>query len=695
MRVKPIIGIGLAAMSALLAALLVFVWTYDVDRLKPHIQKWVREATGRELAINGRMHLSPGWNPRLVVKDVTFQNATWGTQPEMARIEELDVGVALFPLIAGRLEVKNLTLVRPDILIETDREGTSNLHMTPAGGRREKGETAKAVFPLPDFRNLRLVDGSLSFRDGRTGASHPLRMDALTLTSEAFGEPSRIQMQGEYRGAPFEIGGTIGSFAGILEPSVVWPLKVKGTASGAEFSIEGQIKDPIRLTGVALAISVQAAISDVWRGGKQELSEAGGIYRVFCRMTDTGPGEWRFSDLEMTGDENRVSGQMTLNLGRRKPHIQAELAGRRLDLRPFMALWEPPMAGKEEPPVAPKQKGKAFPNTPLGLNRLNAVDVSAAFQMDSLLLPNLALDRVEGNVVLTDGRLQIKSLKAHAGGGDMAADVEIDATGRNPTISTKATITRLNLGSMLKEAGIQSPIEGSVDTELDLAGRGDSVAEWMAGLNGAAVFDMSHARIVGSYMDRLPGDLGTGLLLLLNPLKKKEETIAINCLVSDFRIKDGLAKSNVLFLDTASLTAAGAGWVNLKTEELRFGIKPKAKQGIGTKETGRLTVGLSELARPFELTGTLTHPTLTISTTDAILTIAKAAGGVALFGPVGLASLFISGDFGEIDSCASARKAVSQPAGKEKKGTTDVQNGSSLEEGVGKVVDTIKGLFGN
>lgn len=689
---KTILAIGLGVVSALLLAFLIYVWTYDADRLKPHIQKWVLNATGRELSIKGPMRLRPGWNPRLVVREVTFQNAAWGTRPEMATIEEVDVGVALFPLIAGRLEIKHLTVVRPDILIETDKEGRSNLDLTPPPGHPGKDGGPKGLPLLPDFRDVRVMNGILSLRDGRTGATYPLRMDGLTLASEAFGEPCRIRMKGAYREAAFEIAGTIGSFRGLVDPSVTWPLKLEGRGLGIEGHVEGEIRDPVRLKGVNLAISLEGPVAAIRKGGKRGVPEPGGRYRVSCRMTDGGPRGWRFSEVEVTGEGNQVSGEVNVNLGPQRPHIQADLVSPRLDIRPFMAL----LGGEKGTPVAKtsKEGGRVFPEAPLGLRRLNAVDLAVAFQMDSLLLPHLTLHGVKGSVIVDDGRFHLKPFTARAGEGDVTADVEIDVTGRTPSLAARIKGVRLNLGGMLKEAGVKRPIEGMLDTDLNLRGRGDSVAAMMAGMNGAAVLDMRHARIVGTHMGRLPGDLGTGLLLLLNPLKKADEMIAVNCMVSEFHIKDGTARSNVFFLDTPALTAAGVGWVDLKTEELRFGIKPKSKQGIGLGETGRLGVGLSELARPFELTGTLAHPTLTVSTTDAVLTIAKAVGGVALLGPVGPASLFVSGDFGEMDSCEQARNAIGQPP-KEKRERTGDKKGSSLQEGMDNIKGAIKGLFGN
>ena len=686
-------GIVLGSIIALFLAVIIFLWSYDFNRLRPDIEKWIRDASGRALTINGKIDLRLGFNPSLVVKNVTFQNAPWGTRTEMAKMAELEVRVVLLPLLTGRFEVKNLTLVKPDILIETDKQGRSNFDMGSSKSPQKTEEKAKGAIPFLEFESLRLVDGNVAYRNGRSGARYALKIEDLTLTAEAFGTPSKIRFKGMYLDVPLEISGTIGRFAGILDPSVAWPLDLKATAFGSDFTVAGQIKDLTRLKGVDLKISVQGADLTGLQQTKGALTRGKGAYRASGRITNTGPKQWRFSEFKLTGNHSKVSGLLNLNLTGRKPQFKAELISQRLDLRPFITSGAQSVRTEKKPAMAKDRKDKVFPATSLGLNRLNGVDGTANIRIEKLLLPHLALDQVRTTVVLAAGRLQVKPLKARTGGGDFEVDFEINAKGKTPALAAKLKATHLRLGSMLKELGFRRPMEGIVDLELDVTGHGNSVAAWMASLNGVFVIDMSDARILSTHMDLLGADLGSELLHLLNPVKSADEYTTINCLVSEFNIRDGLAKSNVLFVDTPAMTAAAFGQVNLKTEHLSFGVKTKPKKGIGTKETGELTLSLSEFARPIQLTGTLAHPSLGISTTEAALTIAKAAGSTALFGPIGLAALFVSGDFGDKDSCATARKAVGQAAIKEAAGKSDDQK-SSVQEGVNGFLDKLKGLFG-
>jgi uncharacterized protein involved in outer membrane biogenesis len=105
---------------------------YDFNHLKQPAADAVRRATGRELTVGGDIHVSLGLTPALTVQDIRLANAAWGSRPEMARLGRLEVQVALLPLIRGAVEVERFILIEPDILVETDSRGRSNLDFTTA-----------------------------------------------------------------------------------------------------------------------------------------------------------------------------------------------------------------------------------------------------------------------------------------------------------------------------------------------------------------------------------------------------------------------------------------------------------------------------------------------------------------------------------------------------------------------------------
>ena len=61
----------------------------DVQKYKPEIQNRVLQATGRELKL-GDIELKIGFLPSLVAENVSFQNAQWGSRPELVKIKRFE-----------------------------------------------------------------------------------------------------------------------------------------------------------------------------------------------------------------------------------------------------------------------------------------------------------------------------------------------------------------------------------------------------------------------------------------------------------------------------------------------------------------------------------------------------------------------------------------------------------------------------
>src|SRR3546814_3541262 len=84
------------------------------------------DLTGRGLEIAGDVSLRLLPTPAFSAEQVTLANLEGGSEPVMARLEELRISIALLPLLRGEVLVESVTLVRPDILLEVLEDGRAN-----------------------------------------------------------------------------------------------------------------------------------------------------------------------------------------------------------------------------------------------------------------------------------------------------------------------------------------------------------------------------------------------------------------------------------------------------------------------------------------------------------------------------------------------------------------------------------------
>ena len=110
-RWKKVLIAATLLVVILIVALYAFLSLYDFNKFKPMIAKAVKDATGRELTIAGNIDFELGIRPTLVVEDVSFQNASWSSTPQLARVKRLEVQVAVLPIIMGKFDFAHLVIL--------------------------------------------------------------------------------------------------------------------------------------------------------------------------------------------------------------------------------------------------------------------------------------------------------------------------------------------------------------------------------------------------------------------------------------------------------------------------------------------------------------------------------------------------------------------------------------------------------
>ena len=699
MRWKRIAALVGLVIIALVVILYIIVTTYDFNKLKPRIVQAVRDATGRELTLGGDFKVRFGLSPSATVERVTFQNAPWGSRPEMVRVKSLQIQVSLLPLIRGEIEFKRLVLIEPDIWIETDPSGKSNLEFKPPEkpkAEEKKAEGGTAPPPLI-FEEVRVEKGVLTYRDGKTGKTQTLNLDSLAAAIPGGEKPVDLNLQGSFNGRKFEVQGTTGPIRDVFAPQKPWPLKLTAKLAAATLGAEGSIREPLKGKGLDLAVRAEGPSirGTAEFAGLSDIPELG-AYKVTARIKDP-PGKIAISDLKAQIGESDVSGSVEVSLSGKRPGIGANLSSSKFDLRPLF-----PPKDKKVSPTTPSTrpaatgKEKVFPSQPLPLDGLKALDGDVKIQAGQIIGLPMTVQKFNARVLLQDGNLLAKPLQMAVSEGSLNGLFDLRTQGKEPSFNCDFKLDQLDVASLLKDLGTQQVLEGKVSAEVDLSGKGRSIAEWMGGLNGRTFVNMGKGRLNNKYLNLIGADMAESILRLINPLKKGEDFTPVNCFVNGFDIQNGLAVCKAMVLDSELMSVVGEGNVNLKEERLNLSIHPTPKKGLGMEGLGKISLSLSELTKSFKLGGTLAKPSLAIDPAQALVTAGKAAGGAVLFGPAGILGALASPTPGDPNPCLTAYEKAkggkTQPGAKaEKKPGEDKK---SLEDGGKSVGQELKKLLG-
>jgi AsmA protein len=249
--VLPIAGIG------------IFTAIFDPNGWKPRIQNAVMRATGRELSLNGPISVKWSLAPTIEARDVALANFDGGSRPQMVTAPSIEAEVALLPLLSNRLDIPRLAIIKPDVLIETTQAGRGNWVFTKPATPTDAPTSAAAPRKPMDIalHSMTVKDGTLNWRNGRTGQAVTGTLNSFELLEPSETSPGTVQLVATYGGTQFDAKGETGSMARLSDTAAKtpWPVKLVVTSNGAALSVDAQSTTPLQPASYSGKASLQLA----------------------------------------------------------------------------------------------------------------------------------------------------------------------------------------------------------------------------------------------------------------------------------------------------------------------------------------------------------------------------------------------------------------------------------------------------
>ena len=694
---------GAIALVVVIVALVAVVATMDLGRFKGYAEEAAMNATGRKLSIDGELHLSLFPAPTLSAEKVRFANAPWGSAPDMVKVEKVEARVALIPLLSQDIVVQRLVLQAPEILLETDKAGKGNWEfVAPAPAPAPTTQTGTPAAPgqgatptIPVLNDITIEKGRLVSKDGKTGKANTLALEKLNVKGAGSGVPLRVELSGAYDDKKFDVTGTLGSLAD-LSGQKPWPVDVTAKAGGATATVKGTIAKPMEAKGVDLAITAEGKDLEELGKAAGAALPALGAYKLAAHVSGPGSEGWSIKDLNLVLGKTTLSGTVAIDPDKTPLKVVAKLETPELDLAALSGgtaakpadntRSAPATAGAGRTPgSAPRNDGRIFPAAPLPLGALKSVDADVTVNAKRIVQDKLALTDASLHAVIAHGKLTVQPLKAVIAGGALDAKATVDASAATPEVAIEASGKDIDLNTLLTQLGSPGLVEAAKGAlHANLKGRGKSVREIMASLDGSLALGTGAGRVGPKALDGLGADIAK-LLAFNVGVAQQQSVTQLNCVAVPFTVQAGIAKSDAILIDTGRVTVKGGGTANLRDEKLDLLFTPSAKEG-----------GLmSYAAVPIHVTGTFASPNVAPDTAGAVKNVAGAAAGVAVAGPFALlAPLFSSGS--ERNPCITGAAAktgtpAAQPATQQQQPQKPQDQLRGKVEDVGK---TIRGLFG-
>jgi uncharacterized protein involved in outer membrane biogenesis len=458
----------------LVAAVLIGPGLVDWNQYKGDIQNQARNATGRELAINGDISITVLPAPALIANDVLLANVEGAASDNMIRLKHLEVRVAMVPLLAGRVEVERIKLVNPEIELEvladgrknwifdTDGPGTASQAIPGAPSDEGKGGAADEISaPAIVLNNFTIENGTLIYRDRPSGTTERIDKINANIAAASLNGPFESTGDLRLRGVPLVYDVNV---AEIIHGRTVpfnlklgmtpgqTKLQMTGTVVGLES--EPKVKGKIKGEGASLAGLIQAAMPGAALPGIADQA-----FAVEGAALVTAAGA-EIKELNFRLGKTQATGDIAVDLGQ-KPTVAVRLAANRIDLDQLLSL--PAVIAKapgNEKAAAEKssaEKSKAAAPVPAAPFALPAnVNGSVIFTAEAITYRNGVIREAVMNAELANGEVTLSQLSGQfPGGSDLALFGFLSTAKGQPRFEGELETTVSDLRGVMNWLGVE------------------------------------------------------------------------------------------------------------------------------------------------------------------------------------------------------------------------------------------------
>lgn len=629
-----ILKIAVAAVVVIVAGIFIVLATVDVSQYKGMIESQAKAATGRDVSI-GDIDLAVSLSPAIVLTDVKMANAAWGSRPEMLVLPRVEVHTQLVPLLFGNINLTEIKVADPDILLEIDKQGRGNWEFDV--------EPSESSTPL-GVDEISVTGLKLGYRDNQAGRSADVESKSIDVDIDgALQDLNIASLDVDDVRVAFREAGTSGT---VSADSFAMKAKGKITDFGITSLAASDVKVAYKGEGAPLDLALDKATLDgdgkIDLSGKlsgEDLKVKGTLapVAVLAAMNRPIPAK-----LEIEGLGLKATTDITVEMADKRPSAKGSITVPEIDLSKTAA------AAANAPAPAAKTDGRLFPADPLPWDSMTAADADLRIALGKVTLPNgLVLTDVAVPVKAARGRVNVAPLSLAVAGGTVAADVALNAGDKSLALKAEGKgFTAEGLAKALQKGEMIT--QGPIDLNLDVRGSGNSVRDVMASLNGSLIAGMGESRMRNDALNMVGADVVMQVLSAVNPLGNKDPYTVARCGVVNLQINGGVAQTNQgIALVTDKMQVTSSGQIDLRSERIDLNVRPRATGGLG--------VGLGSLAQAVKVSGTLAAPGVGVDTAGAV----KSLGTLGAAFATGGASLLAQGAKDRIDGagdpCQTAR----------------------------------------
>jgi AsmA protein len=532
--------------AAAIAALVILPWLLPAEAVRKAVQAEIRAVTGLDPVLRGEVSVS-----LFPASAASFDDVMLGanTGAPALTAEHVVARLRFFPLLIGRIEIADVSLVRPTIAIifNDDRSSNWSDHIETLARNLKSGPDRPA-----SFSEIRITDGTVILRDEAYKVLETISNVEMALAwpsiSRSFAATGRFAWHDE----PIDATVSLTDFAAALQGERSG-LKLRLAGAPLKLAFDGYIshRPTLKMEGTLAAYAV--SFRDTLRWAGQQPPPGGGFGRFALKaQTNVVGGTISLSGVNIELDGNTGEGVLTFD-GRQS--LQGTLAAEGLDLTPYVSAVRLLAAGERE-----------WDSKPIALDGLDGVQLDLRLSAARVNIANVKLGRTAVAANLRDGNLAVAVGESQAFGGVVRGTFGLAKSSAGIDFKAQLQFADVDLEQCLGEMFGIRRLEGKGNLGFAIDSSGRSVYDLTKGLNGTASLASRKGAIAGFNVEQLlkrierrplsgSGEFRTG--------KTPYETLIVN-----LRVTQGVANVEDVRMEGPNVGLALAGSASIPERDL-------------------------------------------------------------------------------------------------------------------------------
>lgn len=472
----------------LVCAMAVMPWTLTTTPLATSIGEELRRTTGLSLATDGKATFALLPVPRVKLENVSLQTPQG---EEVAQARQLRGELRLLPLLFGRMELVEVTLVQPRL--DLSRIGTLrdlwavlNAHTgREIASRRDGTANGRHV------GRLVIIDGLVLTRAKDAGPALASQANLVVYWPSLTG-PLAVAGRVQWRGEPVDLQIESFSPAAIVDGRAS-PLAVKLQSPLGDLAFKGEItsSDDPQLNGDLRVSTRSLRWADSQFGGVVPLGHLVEAFSLSGPVSLSSRG-LLLPQASIEIDRYRIDGAITARFDQARLAVSGTLAAEELQLARFL-----------RPLLPTRGSDGGWSRDALATRWLEQADLDLRLSITKAHYERMPVENIAGSMQIRNGRLEIALGRAGLHGGTIKGRLIMSPSPAGYDVRLTGQADKVNLLGLLNDTANITRFSGHGTAQFQFEAAGASFAELAHALRGQCQFEISAGSIAGVNLPEL------------------------------------------------------------------------------------------------------------------------------------------------------------------------------------------------